>query len=93
MKRWGLTFPAAHTQVSNSDKALKIFPSPSHPKMPAGSPSVAVDQSPALPLSPPAAGLPGFGVFRQGSFSVMPRWVVGAGVVGAALVVTISKNG
>lgn len=61
--------------------------------MPPGSPSVSVDQSPALPLSLHIAGLPVSVVFRQGSLLVMPRWMVGAGVVCATVVVTVSENG
>lgn len=93
MKLWALPLPAARSHLSSSNTALRIFPLP--PSQNAGRipPLVSVDQSADLPLFLPTAGLPGSGVLGQGSFSVMPCWVVPAGAVGAAVVVTVSENG
>lgn len=52
-----------------------------------------MDQSPALALSLPAGGLPESGVFRQESFLGMPLWAVGAGTVGAGVMVAVNANG
>lgn len=69
---------------SYSAKAVWIFtlpPTQNICRMPLG----IGDENPALPLSLPASRLPGSGVFRQESFSVMPRWVVGPGVLGPSV--------
>lgn len=87
MKRWSSILPTL----------LKLhgFSHSPRPKMPPGSPSVSMDQSPALPLSLHAAELPESQVFGQGSLSVM----LGAGVLvdgrvlGATVEVTVTENG
>lgn len=87
-----LTLPAAQTHLSNSDKALRIF-LPLLFQNACRIPLVSVDQSPALALSLPAGGLPESVVFRQESFLVMPLWAVGAGTVGAGVMVAVNENG